>query len=129
MRLLLDTHVFLWMHALPERLSARTRSALVDARTELVVSVAAVWEIGIKMANHKLSLPEPLEEFVLSRAHRSRIAILPIQLRHVIDATDLPSHHRDPFDRIMIAQARIEQLAIVTGDPWFSRYQVELVAA
>lgn len=129
MRLLLDTHVFLWMHALPERLSERTRSALVDARTELVVSVAAVWEIGIKMASHKLSLPEPLEEFVLSRAHRSRIAILPIQLAHAIDAASLPTHHRDPFDRVMIAQARVEGLAVVTADPWFSRYQVEVVAA
>ena len=129
MRLLLDSHVFLWMHASPEHLSARVRAALVDADTALFLSVVVPWELGIKAASKKLTLPEPLEEFILSRAQRSRITLLPIHLRHVVEVVGLPRHHGDPFDRMLIAQARVEDLTLVTADPWFSSYAVDLLSA
>ncbi len=127
MRLLLDSHVFLWMHASPERLPPRSRAALVDADTELYLSVVVPWELGIKVARKKLSLPEPLADFVLSRAQRSRIELLPIHLRHVVEVADLPPRHADPFDRMLIAQARVEDLTLVTVDPWFASYDVDLL--
>lgn len=129
MRLLLDTHVFLWMHGSPERLGARARAALADARSELFLSVAVAWELGIKLRRKKLALPESLGEYVLSRAHASRMAILPIQLRHVIDAMALPLHHGDPFDRMLLAQARVEELTLVSADTCFEDYDVDLLKA
>ncbi len=128
MRLLLDTHAFLWMQVSPERLAKKTRAVLTDADTELVLSVASVWEIGIKLGKDKLALPEPLETYVLSRTERSRIALLPIQLQHVVEAANLPAHHGDPFDRMLIAQARCERLTVVTADPWFRGYDVDVLA-
>jgi PIN domain nuclease of toxin-antitoxin system len=129
MRLLLDSHVFVWMHASPERLSARSRAALADADSELFLSVVVPWELGMKIARKKLALPEPLAAFVQSRAQRARIAVLPIHLRHAVEAVELPAHHADPFDRMLIAQARVEDLTLVTADPWFSRYDVGVLSA
>jgi PIN domain nuclease of toxin-antitoxin system len=110
-------------------LSARSRAALVDADTEVFLSVVVPWELGIEIARKKLSLPEPLADFVLSRAQRSRIGLLPIHLRHAVEAVELPPHHGDPFDRMLIAQARVEDLTLVTADPWFSSYEVDVLSA
>jgi PIN domain nuclease of toxin-antitoxin system len=129
MRLLLDTHVFIWMHAAPERLSKKARELLVDADQKLFLSVASAWELGIKVARGQLSLPNDLEEYVLSRSSAARIAILPIELSHVFEAAALPAHHRDPFDRMLVAQARVEDLTLISGDPWLSRYEVARVPA
>src|ERR1043166_7000889 len=90
MKLLLDTHVFLWMHGDHDRLSARARKLLVDAETELHLSVVVSWELGIKIAREKLTLPEPLDQYVMSRAHRARMSMLSIDLAHVLDAVALP---------------------------------------
>ena len=124
MRLLLDSHVFLWMHVSPDRLSSGTRELLADAEPSVLLSVVTPWELGIKVASKKLKLPESLEDYVLTRVQLARMALLPIELRHVIESASLPAHHGDPFDRMLIAQARVEELTVVTADPWFSRYDV-----
>lgn len=129
MKLLLDTHVFIWMHAEPKRLSRRASELLVDPDTELHLSVVVAWELGIKIARERLTLPEPLDEYMTSRAHRSRMSLLPIGLLHVLDAVALPAHHADPFDRMLVAQARTEGLTLLTADPWITRYDVRLERA
>lgn len=129
MKLLLDTHVFIWMHAEPDRLSRRAKDLLIDPDTELHLSVVVAWELGIKIARERLTLPEPLEEYVMSRANRSRMSLLPIGLVHVLDAVALPAHHADPFDRMLVAQARAERLTLLTADPWIARYDVTQIRA
>lgn len=129
MKLLLDTHVFIWMHGNPDRLSKRARGLLVDADTELFLSVVVTWELGIKIARERLTLPEPLEAYVISRAQRSRMSWLTIDLPHVLEAVALPPHHGDPFDRMLVAQARAEGLTLLTADPAIARYDVEFVRA
>jgi PIN domain nuclease of toxin-antitoxin system len=129
MKLLLDTHVFIWMHGEPERLSERARKLLVDADAELHLSVVVAWELGIKIARERLTLPEPLEEYVMSRARRARMSLLSIDLVHVLEAVSLPLHHADPFDRMLVAQARAESLTLLTADPWIARYDVETIRA
>lgn len=129
MRLLLDTHAFLWMHMTPERLSSRTRMLLIDSETELVLSVVVPWEIGIKVAKKQLTLPEPLEDFMLGAMQFAPMTALRIELRHAVESASLPLHHGDPFDRMLIAQARIEELTLVTVDRRFSRYEVQLLPA
>jgi PIN domain nuclease of toxin-antitoxin system len=129
MKLLLDTHVFLWMHGDPDRLSARARELLVDANAELHLSVVVAWELGIKLARERLTLPEALNDYVMSRAQRARMSLLSIDLVHVLEAVALPPHHADPFDRMLVAQARAENLTLMTADPWIARYDVEIVRA
>ncbi|HEY0479116.1 MAG TPA: type II toxin-antitoxin system VapC family toxin [Kofleriaceae bacterium] len=129
MKLLLDTYVFIWMHGDPDRLSSRARKLLVDADAELHLSVVVAWELGIKLARERLTLPEPLDEYVMSRAQRSRMSWLSIGLTHVLEAVALPLHHGDPFDRMLVAQARAEGLTLLTADPWIARYDVEIVQA
>ena len=129
MRLLLDTHVFLWMHGDPGRLSARARKLLINADTELHLSVVVAWELGSKLARERLTLPEPLGEYVMSRARTARLSLLPIDLVHVLDAVSLPPHHADPFDRMLVAQARTERMALMTADPAIARYDVDIVKA
>ena len=129
MKLLQDTHAFLWMHAEPERLSAPVRARLVDADQEIVLSVVVAWEIGIKVARNKLTIPEPVDDFITVRRHRSGMQLLPIDLAHVLDSGALPPHHADPFDRMLVAQARVENLTILTADPWIARYDVEILSA
>ncbi len=126
MRLLLDTHVWIWMRANPSRLSADARRVLVDARTELVLSAASAWEIAIKVALGKLRLPCKVEEFVVTRARADRVALLPMTHLHVIEAAGLPLHHRDPFDRVLVAQARLERMPLLTADPLLAAYDVDL---
>jgi PIN domain nuclease of toxin-antitoxin system len=91
--------------------------------------VVVAWELGIKIARERLTLPEPLDEYVMSRANRSRMSLLPIGLVHVLDAVALPAHHADPFDRMLVAQARAEGLTLLTADPWIARYDVPLMRA
>lgn len=129
MKLLLDTHVFLWMHAEPERLSASARELLVDPETALVLSVVVPWEAGIKVARKRLTLPEQVEAYFVARAHAAGMTILPIELRHVVAAAALPRHHADPFDRMLVAQARTERLTLLSADPELARYDVTLMNA
>jgi PIN domain nuclease of toxin-antitoxin system len=125
MRLLLDTHTVLWSLSSPAQLTADARAAIEDGRNEVLVSAASAWEIAIKRALGRLKAPDDLT----SAMEAAVFAALPITIPHALAAGALPPHHRDPFDRMLIAQARLEDLTIVTRDPRFARYGVPTVPA
>lgn len=129
MRILLDTQCWLWMAAFPEKLSPRTRELVEDERHELYLSAASAWEIAIKHSLGKLQLPESPERYVMNRCDRLRTEPLPIDHAHALRVATLPPHHRDPFDRLLVAQAQIEGLPILTSDQVFGRYDVDLLSA
>jgi PIN domain nuclease of toxin-antitoxin system len=126
-RLLVDTQIWLWMLASPERFSAEGREVVESASTELLLSAASAWEIAIKYSLGKLSLPESPEEYVPRLLRKTRTDALPVQHAHALRAAGLPLHHRGPFDRLIIAQAQVEGLPIMSADPHFAAYDVELV--
>ena len=123
--LLLDTHVFLWWLADSPRLSGEVRDRIADPDALILVSAASIWEIGIKRAIGKLQAPREIVRFVEEEGFRG----LPIGLKHAEAAARLPSHHRDPFDRMLIAQGLTEGLTVVTADERFASYGVKLLSA
>ncbi|MGH9306219.1 MAG: type II toxin-antitoxin system VapC family toxin [Acidimicrobiales bacterium] len=123
MRLLLDTHVFLWLVTEPERLGSNL-ALMEDRRSELVVSAASSWEIAIKYGLGKLQLPESPERYVPSRLRAIGATGLAIEHAHAGAVAGLPPLHRDPFDRLLVAQARLLDLMIVTADPEVEQYPV-----
>lgn len=127
MRVLLDTNVFLWLHAAPERVGGLL-PMLEDPSTERLVSAVVGWEIAIKHGLGRLQLPEPPERWVPSRIQRGAMVVVPIELSHVLGVADLPHHHRDPFDRLLVSVARMLDVPIVTSDPVFAGYGVEVLA-
>ena len=129
MRVLLDTQCWLWMTLAPERFSARARK-LVEARdTLLYLSAASAWEIAIKHALGKLRLPEPPATYVPTRVAALGVQPLAIEHSHALRVAELPPHHRDPFDRLLIAQAQIDDLSILTSDSLFDAYDVATIVA
>lgn len=124
MKLLLDTHIFLWLQTEPERLGQHL-PVVRDARTELALSAVSSWEIAIKHGLGRLPLPEPPEQYVPSRIRAIGAAALPIEHAHALAVSALPPVHRDPFDRLLVAQASVLGLTILTADPVFARYPGE----
>ena len=124
-RLLLDTHVLLWSLTEPRRLSQRTREALEDPRSEVFVSSISGWEIAVKHALGKLQAPDDLEAGIKKQGFTP----LHLTFRHAKQAGTLPPHHGDPFDRMLVAQAQIEGLIVVTSDRHISRYDVRTMLA
>jgi PIN domain nuclease of toxin-antitoxin system len=127
MDLLLDTHAFLWAAASPSRLGPRARRAILDPRNRVYLSLASVWEMAIKASLGKLRLSAPLSELVARAQSEQGITLLPLELDPVLRVQDLPWHHRDPFDRLIIAQSLFEKIPIVSGDPAFRKYSAKLV--
>ena len=127
MRILLDTHVWLWWLTEPERLPSTIREAMEDGNNILFLSVASSWEIAIKYGLGKLPLPETPDAYVPKRMRRDGVRSLPIEHRHALSVASLPPHHRDPFDRLLIAQSLAEDLPIATVDPKFEAYGVGTV--
>ena len=111
----------------PERLSKKVRRQIIDPGNERVLSAASVWEISIKHSIGKLELPQPPNEFVPSRMAVTLTTPLAIEFSHALQASRLPFHHRDPFDRLLIAQAQIEKLPILTADEEFKKYEVDVI--
>ncbi len=124
MRLLLDSHVFLWWKSADPRLS-NTLVAIIGSAAEVYVSAATAWELGLKEALAKLRLPESVEDGVASAGFLE----LPVTFHHTRKATLLPPHHRDPFDRMMVAQALCENLTLVTHDEQILQYEVPILRA
>ncbi|MEW6572225.1 MAG: type II toxin-antitoxin system VapC family toxin [Bacillota bacterium] len=127
MRALLDTHTFLWWITDDPQLSARVREFISDGENELFFSAASGWEIAIKARLGKLSLQEDLESFLFEQLSINGINSFPVQMSHALHVYNLPDYHRDPFDRLIIAQARVENMPVITADPQFARYPVEII--
>ena len=127
MKLLLDTHIFIWWAHQPERLSPAVLSALNDEANDLLLSVASVWEMQIKIQLGKLKLRLPLKALVKNQQETNDLTVSPVTLTHVLAVGDLPFHHKDPFDRLLIAQSIQEDLTLVTADSQFSAYSVKLL--
>jgi len=129
MNVLVDTHVWIWSLADPNRLSPECRRLLSSSRNVIYLSAASAWELAFKAALGKIELPEPVETYVPTRMARQGITALPITHTHALTVSTLPPHHRDPFDRLLIAQAIVERLPILTADAAFDRYGVEVIRA
>jgi PIN domain nuclease of toxin-antitoxin system len=123
-KVLLDTNILLWWLAADEHLPARAAVTIADPDTDVVVSAASAWEISIKQASGRLDVPDDLLDAVAANDFET----LAITLHHAMAAGRLPAHHADPFDRMLIAQAQIEGLTLVSVDTRFSDYDVELLA-
>ena len=128
-RFLLDTQVWLWMQTDPDRFNRRSRALIEDSGNELFLSSASAWEIAIKHGLGKLDLPAPPETYVPERMRRSGTTPLAVEHAHALRTAELPKHHRDPFDRLMVAQAQLLRLPIITADSIFGAYDVRLVDA
>ncbi len=127
MILILDTHAFLWWASGSPKLSKMARSAIEDTDNTVYLSVASVWEIVIKVNTDKLKLDESLETMVATHCEKSGFQLLPIDLSHVYQLQSLPNHHRDPFDRILVAQALTEGAMLITVDPLVTQYPVPIL--
>jgi len=128
-RVLVDTHVWLWLQSDPDRLPASVRDMVEDRGVELLLSAASAWEIAIKYRLGKLLLPQEPATYVPDRMRRSGTTPLSVEHAHVLRVSELPDHHRDPFDRLLVAQAQILDVPIVTADSQFERYQVTVLQA
>ncbi|MEO1186528.1 MAG: type II toxin-antitoxin system VapC family toxin [Cyanobacteria bacterium J06636_27] len=127
MKALLDTHAFIWWVTDDSRLSSTARGIIADESNVLFLSAASAWEIVIKVRLGKLNLPEPPETYIPSRLTMNRFESLPIQMVHALQVVNLPDFHRDPFDRIIIAQSQVEKMPIVTVDTKITQYPVNVI--
>jgi PIN domain nuclease of toxin-antitoxin system len=129
MRLLLDTHVWLWWLSERGRLREAALRALLEPANTLLFSAASSWEIAIKYALGKLKLPEPPSRFVPERLARHAMVPLAVQHTHALRVSELPRRHADPFDRLLVAQAQLEKATVLTADPSFVLYDVDMLWA
>jgi PIN domain nuclease of toxin-antitoxin system len=126
-KVLIDTHCWLWLCVSPERLSQKTLDRLTRSDTERLVSAASVWEMVIKYDLGKLPLPIHPRDFVPTRLDATQTAVLEISSAHALRTADLPNHHRDPFDRMIVAQALVEGARLLTADRALEAYEVNLL--
>ena len=127
MRVLLDTHAFLWFVLGDLKLSSNARDHIEDPGNEKLVSPASYWEIAIKISINKYTLSQPYEAFMQKGIAGNSFIILPIELQHTVALTTLPFHHRDPFDQLIIAQAMVENISVISGDAAFAAYPVTCI--
>jgi PIN domain nuclease of toxin-antitoxin system len=126
-KVLLDTHAFLWWLSDRRELTKRARGVISKGTNECYVSIASCWEIALKVSIGKLAIEGCLERFIPEQLAANAFGSLAIDLRHVLRTATLPFHHRDPFDRLLVAQALVEDLAVVSGDGVFDLYGVQRV--
>lgn len=127
MRALLDTHTFLWWTTDDRRVSPRVRAIFRDPSNDFLFSAASAWELITKAQVGKIKLPCDPDRFIVEQLALNAFVALPIDLTHALRVQTLPLHHRDPFDRILIAQNLMEKLPIVTADPLIAQYSVEVI--
>ncbi|MCE7860023.1 MAG: type II toxin-antitoxin system VapC family toxin [Chloroflexi bacterium CFX2] len=125
MKLLLDTHVFLWWDSEPEKLPQRVLNSLQNPENTLVLSVVSIWEMQIKIQLGKLSVKMPLAELI-EQQRQNGIEILSVTASHVFAVESLPDHHKDPFDRLLVAQAIVEDMILVSSDPRIAQYPAKV---
>lgn len=127
MRILLDTHSFLWFINGDPQLSVTARSHMEDETTDLFLSMASLWEIAIKMSLGKLQLAQPYDIFIPQQLTLNEIFLLNITITHTSSVISLPFHHRDPFDRLIIAQSSVEQMPVISKDDVFDTYGIKRI--
>jgi PIN domain nuclease of toxin-antitoxin system len=127
MKVLLDTHAFLWWITDDPKLSSRAREIISNIKNELFFSAASGWEITIKVQIGRLKLPDEPQRFIPGQMRTNAIQSLPILMSHALHVFTLPDHHRDPFDRLLIAQAQLEGLPIMSADPQIAKYKIEVI--
>jgi PIN domain nuclease of toxin-antitoxin system len=127
MKVLLDTHTFIWWDSEPLRLSPQALNMCQNPENALLVSVASLWEMQIKLQMGKLKLHTPLAELVSGQQQVNKIEIIDVKLEHILALGELPPHHRDPFDRLLIAQSNIEEAILLSKDPIFAEYPVKVM--
>jgi len=127
MRVLLDTNSFLWFISGSNRLSIDAQRFIADLDNQLVLSLASLWEIAIKISIGKLELLQPFDQLIPQQLKENDIHVMPVELSHLTKILGLPFHHRDPFDRLIIAQALTEGLSVISPDIVFSKYSVKLI--
>ena len=127
MKVLLDTHAFLWWIADSARLSVRAHEIISDGDNELYISAVTGWEIAVKARLGRIELPDDPQRFIPDQMRMNAMQGLPVQMSHALQVFALPHYHRDPFDRMLVAQAQIEGLPILTADPQIGLYQVEVI--
>ena len=127
MRFLLDTHTFLWWITDDPHLSERARQVISDPENDIFLSAASGWEMAIKTQLGKLQLPDRFEQFIAEQLFRNNITSLPVMMSHALHVQSLLLHHRDPFDRLLIAQGQLEKMPIITTDSVFADYDVEIM--
>ena len=125
MRLLLDTHTFIWWASESEKLSPRVRLLLNDPQNDLYLSTASIWEMQIKFQLGKLTRHEPLADSIKKQQTENALHILSVTLEHALALEHLPLHHKDPFDRMLVAQAKTEDLVLVTHDSQLAKYPIK----
>ncbi|MEW6125432.1 MAG: type II toxin-antitoxin system VapC family toxin [Acidobacteriota bacterium] len=126
MKILLDTHTFIWWDSSKGRLSADALALCMDISNTLLLSMASVWEMQIKIQLGKLNLALPLEKIIKDQQQLNNLQLLPIELSHVLAHEKLPFHHKDPFDRMLIAQAIAEDIVILSDDSIFTTYSIKV---
>ena len=124
MRVLVDTHVFIWYVQSSDKLPSSVTVIINDGRNDILLSIASVWEMAIKQSTGKLNIGTPYASFISEQMRLNSMELLPVRLEHLDLITTLPLHHRDPFDRLLIAQAIVEDILIISADRVFSLYPV-----
>jgi PIN domain nuclease of toxin-antitoxin system len=127
MKFLLDTHTFIWWVTDDPQLSPIARDTIANPNNTILFSVINGWEIVIKQGTGKLTLPEPAETYIPSRITANRFIILPVNLSHILQVASLPSLHRDPFDRLLVAQSQVENIPIISVDQYIIQYPVNVI--
>lgn len=127
MKYLLDTHTFLWWNLSDLQLSEQAKEIIADGKNEIYLSAASTWEIAIKAAKGRLILPEEPSQYIANRINLHHFQALPIQISHSVQVYNLPNHHADPFDRLLIAQSQLESMPLLTKDELINLYDVEII--
>ncbi|WP_013325736.1 type II toxin-antitoxin system VapC family toxin [Gloeothece verrucosa] len=127
MRLLIDTHAFLWFFSGDPKLSNTARILMEDIKCQKLISIATVWEIAIKQSKNKLTLALPIEDYIQQKVKLEDFELWPISLSHLFVISTLPFHHNDPFDRLLIAQTIVEGVSILSRDLAFDSYNIQRI--
>lgn len=127
MKYLLDTHAFLWWLMAPDRLSKKAYRCIEKSNHQVYVSTASLWEIAIKVRLGRLSIQAPIGTFLIDQIHDSQFLILPVAAEHALRVAELPLHHGDPFDHLLIAQSLEEKIPLISKDADFDDYEINVV--
>ena len=128
MKYLLDTHIFLWLNSAPEKLPHTILEFCQQGSNQLYLSLVSPWEMQIKQQLGKLRLDDPLKDVIQTQIEKNNLKILPIELKHILALNDLPHIHKDPFDRLLIAQAKSESMILVTADKKIEQYDIRILS-